>query len=356
MQENFANNLLHCKFTAMIAVVVLGLLSLIPFQVASADQIFVRPSEDTPYPNDACYLLPHVLQNATEHLTSDTIITLTPGHYLIDENILTEISDVSNLTLMGSSSSSTVIVCSEQFGLVFSNAAGLLISNLSFFNCSQQILSALNPIGLTTNYSNVTLNNTSFINLVGSSIRTLHSNVKLLGVTVFEGIGCDSGCGISARGSNVDFLGAVVFQNNTCSFDCGILAFENTNISFNGKAIFEGNKADSSGSGIYAINSNNLEFLGRAVFQSNTCSTGCGIAALYTMNILFNGSATFEGNKAKNAGSSIFVKTSNLEFLGTAVFQNNTCSIGCGIAANITNLEFLGIYQCFRTCVPLVVV
>ena len=138
--------MLHCKFMAMTTVVVLGLLSIIPVPLASADHIFVRPSEDTPCPSDACYLLPHILQNATEHLTSDTIVTLTPGHYLINENILAMISDVSNLTLMGSSSSSTVIVCNEQFGLVFSNAAGLLISNLSFFNCSQQILSAMKPL------------------------------------------------------------------------------------------------------------------------------------------------------------------------------------------------------------------
>jgi len=206
----------------MTVVLILGLLSLISVPLTSADQIFVRPSENTPCLSDVCYLLPHILQNATEHLTSDTIVTLTPGHYLINENILAMISDVSNLTLMGSSSSSTIIVCSEQFGLVFSNAAGLLISNLSFFNCSQQILSAVNPIGLTTTYSNVTLINTSFINLVGSSIHTLHSNVKLLGITVFDGIECDSGCGISANSSNIDFLGTVVFQNNTCSFGCGI--------------------------------------------------------------------------------------------------------------------------------------
>lgn len=86
----------------MTAVVVLGLLFFIPILLASADQIFVRPSEDTPCPrpSDACYLLLHVLQNATEHLTSNTIVTLTSGHYLLNENVLAVISDVSNLTLM----------------------------------------------------------------------------------------------------------------------------------------------------------------------------------------------------------------------------------------------------------------
>ena len=226
MQANFANRLLHCNFTAMIAVVVLGLLFIIPVPLASADHIFVRPSEDTPCPTDACYLLPRVLQNATEHLTSDTIVTLTPGHYLINENILAMISDVSNLTLMGSSSSSTVIVCSEQFRLVFSNAVGVLISNLSFFNCSHQSTVKSN---LAANYSSMTLINTNFINSLGSSIHAVHSNVKLLGVTVFDGIGCDSGCGISAYSSNVEFLGTAVFQNSTCSFGCGIAA-NNTNM------------------------------------------------------------------------------------------------------------------------------
>ena len=212
----------------MTVVLILGLLSLISVPLTSADQIFVRPSENTPCLSDVCYLLPHILQNATEYLTSNTVVTLTSGHYLVNENILVVISDVRNLTLMGSNLSSTFIVCSEQFGLVFSNVAGLFISNLSFFNCSQQIPSTANPIGLTINYSNVTLINTSFINLVGSSIHTLHSNVKLLGVTVFNGIRCDLGCGISAYSSNVEFLGTAAFQNNTCSFGCGIAAISHS--------------------------------------------------------------------------------------------------------------------------------
>jgi len=139
----------------MTAVFILGLLSLITVPLASTDQIFVRPSEDTPCPSDVCYLLPHILQNATKYLASNTIVTLTSGHYLVNENILVMISDVRNLILMGSNLSSTVIVCSEQFGLVFSNAASLFVSNLGFFNCSQQIPSKVNPIGLRAIYSNV---------------------------------------------------------------------------------------------------------------------------------------------------------------------------------------------------------
>ena len=367
MQANFSNVLLHCEVPAMTAVVVLGLLSLIPaVPLASTDQIFVRPSEDTPCPSDACYLLPHVLQNATEYLTSNTIVTLTPGHYLVDEDILTVISDVSNLTIMGSNSGSTVIVCSEQFGLVFSNATCLRISNLSFFNCCQQVTAA----GLTAHYSNVTLINTNYTELVGSSIHAVHSNVKLLGKTVFDGIRCRSGCGILAYHSNVDCIGTVVFQNNSCSTGCGISASDNSNleflgtatfqnntcyrgcsiaaygnnISFNGSATFEGNKAENSGSGIFVFVRSNLEFLGTAVFRNNTCLAGCGISTSDNVNISFEGSVTFEGNKAEGSGSGIYVIFSSyLEFLGTVVFQNNTCDIGCGVTVSEnSNLEFLG--------------
>ena len=113
----------------------------------------------------------------------------------------------------------------------------------------------------------MTLINTSFINLVGTSIDALHSNVKLLGVTVFNGIRCDLGCGISAYSSNVEFLGTAAFQNNTCSCGCGIAA-SITNISFDGSATFEGNMADVSGSGIYAEHSNTDFFLAGLCFRT----------------------------------------------------------------------------------------
>jgi len=78
--------------------------------------------------------------------------------------------------------------------------------------------------------------------------------VKFLGKTVFNGIRCDTGCGISASSSIVEIIGTAVFQNNTCSFGCGIFAadIDITIISLSESAIFEGNMAEGSGSGIYA--------------------------------------------------------------------------------------------------------
>ena len=84
-------------------------------------KLYIRPSEETPCPSEQCYLLTHVLQNAVEYFTSNTTVVLTPGHSVVNKNILAEIKDVSNLTLMGSHSGSTVIECSEYFHLNFSN-------------------------------------------------------------------------------------------------------------------------------------------------------------------------------------------------------------------------------------------
>ena len=182
---------------------------------------------------------------------------------------------------------------------------------------------------------------------IGSGINAEHSNTDFLGIVLFQNNICSAGCGIAASyTTNFEFLGTAVFQNNTCSFGCGISATNNTNISFDGSATFEGNKAEGkgTGAGIFVFNGSNIDFLGTVVYQNNTCSFGCCISASKNTNISFNGSATFEGNKAERSGTGIFVfNNSNLEFLGAAVFQNNTCTIGCGISAtNNISISFNG--------------
>ena len=158
--------------TAMAAVFILVILFHVPVLLASIDKLYIRPSEETPCPSEQCYLLTHVLQNAVEYFTSNTTVVLTPGHYVVNKNVLTEIKDVSNLTLMGSHSGSTVIECSEHFHLNFSNVVGLVMSNLNFFNCTAVQNDIYNPVGyLEATNSDMTLINTSFSNSKGSIIR-----------------------------------------------------------------------------------------------------------------------------------------------------------------------------------------
>jgi len=372
--------------TAMAAVFVLVILFHVSVLLASTDKLYIRPSEETPCPSEQCYLLTHVLQNAVEYFTSNTTVVLTPGHYVVNKNILAEIKDVSNLTLMGSHSVSTVIGCSEHFYLNFSNVVGLVISNLNFFNCSAVQNDIYNPIGyLEATNSDMTLINTSFSNSKGSIIRVELSDLKLVGKTVFKGnkgsscsilayssnlqslgtvIFHNNTCGIYSNHtrillcgsaifarnnqrsirtyiSNLDFVGTVVFQNNECHTGCGI-ASAKSNITFNGTATFEDNKG-SFGSGI-SVDYSNLEFHGMVMFQNNTCYSGCGITATHNANISFSGIALFKGNQARDYGSGIHTYSRiHIEILGTAVFQNNACTRGCGVYIfGDSNIHFNG--------------
>ena len=107
------------EVTAMqAAVLVLDLLCIIPILLASANQLYIRPSEEDPCDEEPCYLLSHVLQNASECLTSNTLVNLTHGNYFVSEDIGARITNVHNLTLIGSNMGSTVVNCSKQFRIV----------------------------------------------------------------------------------------------------------------------------------------------------------------------------------------------------------------------------------------------
>ena len=295
------------------AVLVLGLLFLIPVLLASNHQFYIRPSEESVCLGEPCSLLPHALQNAAEYFTSNTVLIFTPGNYFISEQIHAMIFGVNNLTLVGSSN--TIVYCIAQFGLIIADVTDFVILNLSFFNCSAELVDD-HINGLATVNSDVTLINTSFSNSKGSWIVSKGGNLKFLGKTIFSDNQCESSCGIEAySSSNVEFLGRVVFSNNTCDVGCGIYASENTNISFNGSTMFLENQAASFGSGIYAEQGSNVGFLGTAMFQNSACILGCGIYALNNASISFNGSTTFVGNQAASFGSGIYAEQgSNVEF------------------------------------------
>ena len=117
-QSCMARKIITLEVTAIqVAVFVLGLLNIIPILLASSDQFYIRPSEEAPCPSEPCYLLSHVL-NSMEHLTSNTVVTLTPGNYFINESVRANIDNVHNLTLMGSNTGNTVVNCSKEFFLL----------------------------------------------------------------------------------------------------------------------------------------------------------------------------------------------------------------------------------------------
>ena len=324
------------EVTAMrVAGFVLGLLTIIRVLLSSGDQLYIRPSEEAPCPGESCYLLSHVLRNAREFLTSNAVAILTPGNYIVNENTMVYIFNVSNLTLMGSISEDTVVNCSKQFFLS-THSADLVISNLNFFNCTHTEVTVLAVDSM------MTLINTSFNNSTGSCIVAVDSSLNFLGRTAFNGNQCFFGCGIYAVASNIVFRGAVVFQDNTCEEGCGIYAEGNTNILFCESVVFEGNQAVMDGSGISAVYNCDLSFLDKVVFQNNTCRFGCGIFAFESCEISFNSSAIFESNKAVYyGGGAMITHNSALKFRSSALFHNNQAAYGGALYLHVEENEVL---------------
>ena len=211
----FRKKKITLEVTAMrAAVFVLGLLCIIPVLLASANQLYIRPSEEDPCAGEPCYLLSHVLQNAREYLTSNTLVILTHGNYFVSEDMRVVINDVHNLTLTGSNTGSTVVNCSKHFSIIAAYSTKFVISNLNFLNCTHTylqhgIFSVRMTLGVII--SNVTLSNTSFNSSTGSSIFAISSNLEFLGRTAFKENHCVIGCGIVTFVCNIAFHGEVVF-------------------------------------------------------------------------------------------------------------------------------------------------
>jgi len=106
----------------------------------SQTDIFVRAA-DTPDCNgkQPCHNLPQYLSKPQCYFTSNTTINFLPGIHLLEENIT--VSEVSNLTLVGSSQGFTATIwCSgAQVGLVFKYVTNLSILKLSFIHCGRII-------------------------------------------------------------------------------------------------------------------------------------------------------------------------------------------------------------------------
>ena len=127
----------------------LFVLSLATLKVSATGVLFVKPTNDTPCPQQPCHTLEHYAQSWQLYLTSNTIVQFLPGEHILegDWNELRS-ENISNLTLVGSDSvvydnsplsipvATSRINCRRGnpfFG--FSNVTELFIARLTFSEC-----------------------------------------------------------------------------------------------------------------------------------------------------------------------------------------------------------------------------
>ena len=126
--EQTSHCLLHC-----LCVIVLCA------SVAVTREVYVRPSSATTCPSSTCYTFQHILQNPSQYLASNTRIIFLAGVYEVSIKSQVVITNVSNLSFVGSGSGlgqlHSRIQCTNSFGLAFINSSNICIAHLSMERC-----------------------------------------------------------------------------------------------------------------------------------------------------------------------------------------------------------------------------
>ena len=127
--ERTSHCLLHC----------LCVIVLCHSSVAVTREVYVRPNSATTCPSPTCYTLEHILQNPSQYLASNARIIFLAGVYDLSMKSQIVITNVSNLSFVGSGSGlgqlHSRIQCANSFGLAFINSSNISIAHLSMERC-----------------------------------------------------------------------------------------------------------------------------------------------------------------------------------------------------------------------------
>ena len=117
----------------------------------------MRPSSTTACPSPTCYTLEHILQNPSQYLNSNTRIIFLTGFYKISMKSQVVITNVSNLSFVGSGSglrqSHSRIQCTNGFGLAFISSSNIRISHLSMDRCGAYFTGEEHSFGMYSEFA-----------------------------------------------------------------------------------------------------------------------------------------------------------------------------------------------------------
>ena len=157
----------------------------------------------------------------------------------------------------------------------------------------------------------------------------------------------NDGGGFFVNGSRIHFNGLSEFIDNEAEYrGAGFYSYTNSNIVFDGGAVFKDNKAlQNNGGGFYAERST-ITFAS-AIFESNesVLDNGGGFYSLAS-TISFSGDTQFISNKSYYTGGGIAAGArlgtqSSISFLGNVLFSSNIAgSYGAGISATNSSIYF----------------
>ncbi len=282
-----------------------------------------------------CLTLSDIVNEREKYFTSNVTLVFHPGdHSLHGETV--SVANVSNLTLQGSTASSspdapvTRIVC-DKSSLSFSDVSDLHIVSINFVSC-RNVLSFTVSVFQDCSFENSTAVNG------GAMTVNRGSNLTFLGLTFFTGNNAtQKGGAIYADDSIITFSGKATFTDNHSSSSSGrggaLHTPYNNSLNFSGSSSFEGNTATFGGA-LYAHENNTLNFSGNCSFKGNTADIGGAVYARRDNTLSFRGNSNFEGNTAEYGGAFAAYKNNTLSFSGNCTSERNTVKIVGGANEN----------------------
>ena len=216
---------------------------------------YVTTTANTTCPGEPCRTLSEYVEQVGQYFVSNTTFIFLPGEHILDNSV--SIGDVSNLTLVGDSSSfplvTSQIICSQPASVLLYQISELRIDGLVFSSCGDSLTGAAVTVSLVSEsqISNCVFQyNTNMDNVGqgGGAIFAINSNLTLL-ENSFENNFASVGGGVSVVGSAVSFL-RNVFANNIASSAGGGVYIENSVIEFS-ENDFKRNYARNNGGAVF---------------------------------------------------------------------------------------------------------
>ena len=319
-------------------------------------------------------------------LKSNTTVVLDGGEYRI--STICTISNIDNVTIMGSSINNTVIRCEEGSGLQFVSVQQLTLERVTFISCGIILTYTENTLittcifqdSIATDYfgSAVTMNeSTGNVSITDCTYQnnsaTVHGgamylyeptgNVNITNCTFQNNSAIDGGAvWLNGSTDNVSITNCT-FQNNSATYDGGAVwlngsivnvsitncTFQNNSAAYGGGAVildgsvsitnctFQNNSATYEGGAVRLAESTSNVSITNCTFQNNSAING-GAVWLYgpTGNVSIpncrfqNNSATYDGGAVWLEGS-----TGNV-YITNCNFQNNSAT-NDGAAVRLVN-------------------
>ena len=331
--------------------------------VSATGVLFVKPTNDTPCPEQPCHTLEHYAQSWQLYLTSNTIVQFLPGEHVLegDWNVLS-VQNVFNLTLIGSDG---VIFDSSPLGIpmatsrvscrrgetlfTFYNVTKLFIARLTISECGGgEVTLYLNKVSNLV-LDSVTILNSTGTGLVGHNLREslIHHSVFLFNQATRE-FSCSSSifllyrkCSEVIETFTLNITSSwILFGNatdNTCSNGIHLQIAQscyNVKVQIHNTTL-KGNMGGNMFLGLNGI-AHNMVFITECHFEGgDTSEVGGGvfIASLYNAsqvpqlaqsNLVYISNTKFIGNHASSGGTmSILLCTGTELYINGSKFQNN---------------------------------